>query len=58
MSYYDDFSELSFSEKEAYIGEHFGCMFSGRNLDRIDQDDSLSDAQKQQLKDHLFYYGD
>lgn len=58
MSYYDDFSELSFSEKETYIGEHFGYMFCGYNLDRIDQDNSLSDSQKQQLKDHLFYYGD
>lgn len=58
MSYYDDFNELSFSEKETYIGEHFGYTFCGYNLDRIDQDNSLSDSQKQQIKDHLFYYGD
>lgn len=58
MSYYDDDRELSFGEKEAYIRDHFGYIFCGYNMDKIDQDSSLSDLQKQELKDHLFCYGD
>lgn len=58
MSYYDDFSELSFSEKEAYTGGRFGYMYCGYNMEQIDTDESLSDRQKQEIKDHLFYYGD
>ena len=58
MLFYDDYSELSFSEKESYIGSHFGYIYCGYNMDQIDEDDSLSDHQKQELKDHLFIYGD
>lgn len=58
MSYYDGYSELSFSEKEDYIGSHFGYMYCGYNMDRIDTDDSLSASQKDELKQHLFIYGD
>lgn len=58
MSYFDEYPDFSFSEKEAYIGHHFSYMFCGYNMDRIDADDSLTDSQKEELKQHLFYYGD
>lgn len=57
MSFYDDYSELSFSEKEAYIGEHFGYTYCYNNICAIDSDSMLSDRQKEEIRDHLFYYG-
>lgn len=58
MSYLGEYGELTFSEKEDYIGRNFGCMFCGFNMDQIDADSSLTESQKAELKDHLFYYGD
>lgn len=58
MSYYDGYSELSFSEKEDYIGSHFGYIYCGANVDRINADASLTESQKDELKQHLRIYGD
>ena len=58
MSYYDGYSELSFSDKEEYIGSHFGYIYCPYNIGKIDEDDSLSTSQKEQLKEHLRIFGD
>lgn len=52
------FDELSFSEKEDYIRENCLYIYSSGNMEKIQNDDSLTDSQKEELQRHLRIYGD
>ncbi len=50
--------EMSFSDKEAYIRDNSNYLWSTSAIERIENDSSLTDSQKDQLKDHLRIWGD
>lgn len=57
-SYGSSSGSMSFSEKEAYIRSHCHSAYSTTAMERIDNDSSLTDSQKEDIKNHLRYYGD
>ena len=57
-SYGSSSGSMSFSEKEAYIRSHCHSAYSTTALENIDNDSSLTDSQKEDIKNHLRYYGD
>lgn len=57
-SYGSSGGSLSFSEKEAYIIRNCHGAYSTSAMEKIENDSSLTESQKTELKNHLFHYGD
>ncbi len=57
-SYGSSGGSLSFSEKEAYIIRNCHGAYSTSAMEKIENDSSLTESQKAELKHHLFHYGD
>lgn len=51
------YDEFSFSEKEDYIRDNCSYTYSPGNMEKIQNDDSLTDSQKEEMQRHLRIYG-